>query len=120
MDMDRDMDLHQMRGGAAFPIDQPLEALKHDHNLVRKLFDSYLNTQNENVKREAGPQLLMLLEMHSRMEETVFYPQVQQVDPSMVGHFEQEHQQTDELIQQLKSMDSAMHDATGCSGNSPT
>lgn len=96
----------------AFPVDRPVEALLRDHNLVRQLAEAYLNDQSIDARLEAAEKILLLLEMHSRLEETVFYPAVRNIDPSMIGHFEQEHQKADDLLQSLKdgSLDDAQMD----------
>ena len=100
-----DIDIHERRGSAGFPVDQPIEALKTDHHIVKQLFDHYMNTQDMNVKKQAGPQAVLLVEMHSRLEESVFYPQVHEVDSTLVDNCENEHQQVDDMIARLKSMD---------------
>lgn len=87
----------------AFPVDRPVEALIRDHNMVRRLAEAYLNGHSIEVKLEAAEKILLLLETHSRLEETVFYPAVRDIDASMIGHFEQEHQKTDDLLHSLKS-----------------
>lgn len=97
-----DMDMNENRG--AFPVDRPVEALLRDHNMVRKLVDSYRNSQSMDVKRQAASQIMTLLDIHSQLEEQVFYPAVRNIDSSMIGHFEQEHQKTDDMLQSLKSM----------------
>jgi hemerythrin superfamily protein len=89
---------------AAFPADRPVEALLRDHNLVRKLADAYLNSQSIDVKMQSATQILQALENHSRLEESVFYPGVRQIDASMIGHFEQDHQKVDDLLASLKKM----------------
>lgn len=88
----------------AFPIDRPVEALIRDHNMVRKLFESYQSSDKETVKIRAAEQILMLMESHSLLEEKIFYPAVREIDPALVGHFEQEHLKTDELLVSLKRM----------------
>lgn len=88
----------------AFPLDRPIEALLRDHNMVRKLVDAYQSSDNATVKIKAAEQILMLMETHSLLEEKVFYPAVREIDPSLVGHFEQEHLKTDELLVSLKRM----------------
>lgn len=93
-----------MENRGAFPVDRPIEALLRDHNTLRKHAEVLANTQDPAVKKEATSQLLRLLEVHSRLEETVFYPAVRNVDPAIIGHFEEAHQKTDELLQSLKSM----------------
>ncbi|HZW23253.1 hemerythrin domain-containing protein [Noviherbaspirillum sp.] len=94
--------MNENRG--AFPVDRPVEALLRDHNTVRKLADTYANSQNMDVKKQAAAQILQLLETHAKLEESVFYPAVRDVDASMVGHFEQEHQKADDLLESLKGM----------------
>lgn len=104
MNMNPDMELHEHRGSGGFPIENPMEALKKDHDFVRKLFDRYQQTQDINVKKEAGPRILMLLEMHMTVEEAVFYPKVHDIDPAFVDHGEEEHEEAKHLMQQLKGM----------------
>lgn len=94
---------NQHRGGA-FPVEQPMEALKADHHFVSQLFDRYLNTQDMQVKKEAASRSLMLVEMHSTLEEQVFYPAVRQVDAGLVQHSEEEHKEAKQLMSQLKGM----------------
>jgi len=93
------------RQSEGFPVDQPLQALQKDHHYVRELFGHFLNSQDVLVKQQAGPQILMALEMHTALEEAVFYPRVRSVDPTLVAECEDEHGQADQLIQQLKGMD---------------
>ncbi|WP_334188384.1 hemerythrin domain-containing protein [Noviherbaspirillum sp.] len=100
-----EMDVNDRRGGAGFPVDQPLQALRMDHQLVRKLFDSYLGSQDMNVRKEAGRQILMNLELHDALEQTVFYPRVHEADASLVDSCEEDHQQVRQMIDQLKAMD---------------
>jgi hemerythrin superfamily protein len=98
-----DSNAHRREGG--FPVDQPTDALKADHHLVRQLFDRYLNTQDLNVKKDVGPQLLLLLDMHTRLEEGVFYVRVRDVDPALVDRCENDHEQARQLMEQLDGMD---------------
>ncbi|HZW13423.1 MAG TPA: hemerythrin domain-containing protein [Noviherbaspirillum sp.] len=98
------MDIDTIENRGAFPVDRPVEALLRDHNTVRKLADAFSNSQDMEVKKQAAAQILQLLEVHSRLEETVFYPAVRNVDTAMVSHFEEEHQKADDLLQSLKAM----------------
>ena len=87
-----DMDPNQ-RPQVDFSSDRPIEGLKQQHQFIKKLFDSYLKTQDVAVKRQAGPQILLQLEMHTALEESTFYPAVQKVDTTLVDECEDEHQQ---------------------------
>ncbi|KIF80524.1 hemerythrin domain-containing protein [Noviherbaspirillum autotrophicum] len=93
------------RGEGAFPVDQPMQALEKDHEFVKQLFDRYCNTQDRKVKQEAGRRILELLEMHTALEEAAFYPAVSQANTALVEQCKNEHEQADQLIQQLKGMD---------------
>ena len=88
----------------AFPVDRPMEALRHDHDMVRHLADKYLNSDNKEVKKQAATQILQALHMHSRLEESVFYPAVRDIDAGLIGHFEQDHQHVDDLVATLQGM----------------
>jgi hemerythrin superfamily protein len=96
----------------AFPVDNPVEALLRDHELVRKLADSYMNTDSMEVKKQAATQLLQAIHTHSRLEESAFYPAVRQVAPDTIGHFEHDHLKVDDLLATLQgmSMDEARFD----------
>lgn len=93
------------RRSEGFPVSDPLQALEKDHNYVKKLFERYLGTQDTLVKQEAGPEILLSLELHSMLEEAVFYPAVQQIDATLVDQCKDEHEQVDQLLHQMKHMD---------------
>lgn len=94
----------EMRHRGEFPVDQPMEALKTDHDFVRQLFDRYFQTRDPEEKHETGRHILSLLEMHTALEEAVFYPRVRSADPSLIDHCEQEHDQARQLIRTLRLM----------------
>jgi hypothetical protein len=99
-----EFDNYEHRGQGGFPVDQPMEALRKDHAFVQQLFERYLNTQDRDVRLQAGPRILALLELHTALEESVFYPGVHVADPTLVDHCEEEHQQAKQLIEQLHGM----------------
>ncbi len=92
--------MNEKRG--TFPADRPIEALTQEHTMVRDLANAYLSSDKADIKRELTPQITSLVEMHSRMEETVFYPAVRNIDSTMISHFEEEHHKVDDLLQTLK------------------
>jgi hemerythrin superfamily protein len=85
-------------------IDHPLDWLLKDHELVRKLAGAYRNTADKQVKKQAAKQMLQALHTHSRLEESVFYPGVRDVDAPMIAHFEEEHLKADDLVATLQGM----------------
>lgn len=90
---------------AGFPTEQPMEFLEKDHDFVRQLFDRYLNTQDLLVKKEAGSEILLLLGMHTALEEATFYPMVRDVDPQLVDECMDQHAQARRLMEKLQGMD---------------
>ncbi|MBW8897272.1 MAG: hemerythrin domain-containing protein [Massilia sp.] len=88
----------------AFPVDNPVQALMRDHDLVRKLADTYQNTQSADVKKQAATQLVQAIHVHSRLEEGVFYPGVRRVDPNLIARFEEDHLAVDDLLATLQGM----------------
>jgi len=88
----------------AFPVDNPIQALRRDHALVRKLATRYRNSNSTEVKKQAATQLLHALHMHSRLEECVFYPRVRRVEPNLIALFEEEHLEVDDLLATLQGM----------------
>jgi hemerythrin superfamily protein len=84
--------------------DDPILALERDHDMVRKLADKYLNSNDMAVKKQAATQLLQAIHTHSRLEESIFYPNVRCLDENLVRHFEQDHLKVDDLLATLQGM----------------
>lgn len=84
--------------------DDPIAALVRDHDTVRKLADKYLNSSDMEVKKQAATQLLQAIHTHSRLEESIFYPNVRCLDDNLVRHFEQDHLKVDDLLATLQGM----------------
>jgi hemerythrin superfamily protein len=82
----------------------PIQALLRDHDMVRKLADKYLNSSDMEVKRQSAIQLLQAIHTHSRLEESIFYPNVRCLDEDLVRHFEQDHLKVDDLLATLQGM----------------
>jgi hemerythrin superfamily protein len=101
--MDSDPNADRDEGG--IPVDEPIAVLEADHILARQLFAQYLNTEDPNVRKDTGPRILVLLEVHTALEESVFYPRVHDVDASLVDQCEAEHEQAKQLMAQLRDMD---------------
>lgn len=87
-----------------FAPDDPTRGLLHDHNYVKELFQRYLSTQDLQVKQNAGPRLCDALQMHTALEDAVFYPSVKQLDTALVEQCSSEHQQAAQLITQLQAL----------------
>ncbi len=97
----------QARGRGSVTLDDPTQSLIHDHNYVRQLMQRYLSTQDARVKQQCGPQICEALQMHTTLEEAVFYPQVESLDPALVEKCQDDHQTADALLVQLQELQPA-------------
>ena len=87
-----------------------IEMLLQDHERVRSLAREWGATgDRETEKRDVAAQLLMELEIHSKLEEEIFYPAVKAKGGKVVEDVDegyQEHAQIDQMVAELKKMDS--------------
>ncbi len=94
----------EVRQQGNFPADDPTKSLIHDHEFVKQLMQRYMSTQDKQVKAMAGPQICEALQMHTSLEEAVFYPRVRELDSALIDRCESDHQQADQLITQMQSL----------------
>jgi hemerythrin superfamily protein len=85
-------------------MDNPIGSLKADHDFVRHLFSSYRGTSDQAVKKEAAQRSMMLVALHTELEEQVFYPAVREIDPDLIAHSLDEHREAKQLMSQLQGM----------------
>jgi hemerythrin superfamily protein len=90
--------------------------LKNDHAAVKKLFAEFSRTTARAAKRRHAllDQIARELEIHSTIEEEVFYPAVEDVrgGQSLVGEAKSEHKKVDSLVAEAQGM-SMETDGTG-------
>jgi iron-sulfur cluster repair protein YtfE (RIC family) len=86
----------------------PVEMLEQDHERVRKLFREYGEAGDRmSEKRDVAEQVLMEVEIHSKLEEEIFYPAVRERATELrdqVAEDYHEHREVDRLVQELKAM----------------
>src|SRR5262249_22318729 len=89
---------------------QPADAiamLKADHQRGRNLFQQYEAEHNPSTKRHLADQACTEVEIHTQLEENVFYPAVnEELDEvtELVKESLKEHQTVKNLIQKLRRM----------------
>ena len=98
-------DVSQARSQGNFSLTDPTQALIHDHNYVKQLMQRYLSAKQPLVKKQAGPEICSALQTHSRLEESVFYPRVHELNPTLVDQFESDHQTADEIIEKMQALE---------------
>ena len=89
------------------PSVDAIAMLKADHQKVRNLFQACEGASNLRTKRELAEEACTALEIHTQLEEQVFYPAVNEETnngPELVKESFAEHQTVKNLIQGLRNM----------------
>jgi hemerythrin superfamily protein len=83
-----------------------IELLKADHKKVASLFDQVEKTESEQEHLRLFEQIKTELEVHTHIEETVFYPRIQQSDElkDLVLEALEEHKQVKTLIREIAAL----------------
>jgi hemerythrin-like domain-containing protein len=85
-----------------------VQMIRQDHKKVKGLFRKFDQAKNNGAKKRIADQVIQELEVHTTLEEEIFYPAVQNElgDKEMIDEANKEHQQAKEIIQELKTLDS--------------
>src|SRR5262249_30877332 len=83
--------------------------LKKDHRVVSGLFWTLQQTTNPHVRRSVFSQIQNQLEIHSQVEEEIFYPAMRHIRTStaqqQVDDARRDHQQIKDLLHQVSTTD---------------
>jgi hypothetical protein len=84
------------------------DLLRDDHRRVKELFKEFEETDSATGKRRVAEQCFMELEIHSQIEEEIFYPSIrvqdrEEMDETM-NEADEEHHVVDLLIAEMKKM----------------
>jgi hemerythrin-like domain-containing protein len=85
-----------------------LQMLREDHRKVKELFRRYEEAPDKATKQAAAETALVELNIHSVLEEEIFYPAVRRQgngSGAMVKRAEQEHHTADQLMDELMNME---------------
>ena len=85
-----------------------LELLKEDHQKVKELFEEAEGTEDQKEKNRIFSEIQTELETHARIEETVFYPAMQQHEElkDIVLESIEEHRQIKTLLKEIDNLKS--------------
>src|ERR1700750_1786608 len=77
-----------------------LDLLKEDHDKVAELFDQVKETEDQQEHLKLFAKIKTELEIHTHIEETIFYPRIQQDEElkDMVLEALEEHKQAKTLV----------------------
>jgi len=80
-----------------------LELLTEDHKKVKELFTSAKNTEDKKELKQLFKEIKSELETHTRIEESIFYPAMQEHEElkDMVSESLEEHRQVKTILREL-------------------
>jgi hypothetical protein len=79
-------------------MNKATELIQGEHRTVEQLFARFEQTRDRSVAME----LCALLARHTEMEEQILYPELRKVDEELYEDAQEEHDQADGLIQQIR------------------
>jgi hemerythrin superfamily protein len=86
-----------------------IEMLKADHRRVRALFQRYNETDDQAMRQGIVAELFVELELHTQLEETVFYPafadETNQQGQDLVAASLEDHEEIDVLVEELRGLE---------------
>jgi hemerythrin superfamily protein len=89
-----------------------LEILKQDHQKVKQLFQEARHVTDQNKRKDLFDKIDTELEIHAHIEETVFYPALEEHEElkDMVAEALEEHQDAKTLLEELEELGPENHD----------
>jgi hemerythrin superfamily protein len=83
-----------------------LDLLKQDHEKVKELFEQAEAAEDDKEKRKVFKEIKKELETHTRIEESVFYPKMQEHEElkDMVLESIEEHKQVKKLLREMERL----------------
>lgn len=86
-----------------------VKLLKDDHEKVKNLFRQFERARSADKKKQLADEIMMELEVHSTIEEEIFYPAVREKGGSdqqeVVAESIEEHHVVDMLMKEIKELD---------------
>ena len=84
-----------------------LQMLREDHRKMRELFRQFEDAEGTSMKRAIADTALVELNIHSVLEEEIFYPAMRRQGNAseMVRRAEEEHKTVEKLMDELMKMD---------------
>jgi hemerythrin-like domain-containing protein len=89
------------------PMDA-VKLLKDDHEKVKGLFRQFEKARSADKKKQLADEIMLELEVHSKIEEEIFYPAVKEQvkgQDELVAEAVEEHHVVDVLMQEIKALD---------------
>jgi hemerythrin superfamily protein len=89
-----------------------LEILKQDHQKVKGLFQEVAHVSDTSKRKDLFNKIDTELEMHAHIEETVFYPAIEDHEElkDMVAEALEEHEEAKTLLGELEELGADSHE----------
>jgi hemerythrin superfamily protein len=89
-----------------------LELLKQDHQKVKGLFQEATRATDASKRKDLFNQIDTELEMHAHIEETIFYPAIEDHEElkDMVAEALEEHEEAKKLLGELEELGADSHE----------
>ena len=83
-----------------------LDLLTEDHQKVRQLFQQVQQIRDNDEKKEVFDQIDTELAVHAEIEESIFYPALEEHDDlrEMVREAREEHEQVEQLLLEIEDL----------------
>jgi hemerythrin superfamily protein len=83
------------------------EVLKQDHQELKELFDAAGQTADVEELEQLFNKIASQLELHTHLEETIFYPALEKYNPlkDMVAEALAEHEDIEALLEDMQELD---------------
>lgn len=83
-----------------------LELLKQDHQKVKQLFEQCQTAKDKKQQKQIFKEIKTELETHTRLEETIFYPTIEEYEElkDMVLESLEEHKQVKAVLREMSRL----------------
>jgi hypothetical protein len=83
-----------------------LELLKQDHQRVKELFEQCEGSEDKKEQKQIFKEIKSELEVHARIEETIFYPEMEEHEDlrDMVLESLEEHKQMKTVLREMSKL----------------
>jgi hypothetical protein len=83
-----------------------LELLKQDHQRVKELFEQCAGSEDKKEQKQIFKEIKSELEVHARIEETIFYPEMEEHEDlrDMVLESLEEHKQMKTVLREMSKL----------------
>jgi hypothetical protein len=103
MEIVKDLGDKTMNLGSDVPKD-PFQMLIEDHNMVKKNFEAFEKTEDEDEKYSIFTETVLALVVHTKLEEELIYPLLKEADEDLGLEATEEHRVVDFVITEMKGM----------------